>query len=85
MFSLLLGRIHHSPEITSIKRQKSDISKDIQNCLSTNSIFRMAIHNGKYVTTLKNLIIGFQDISLHGKQMGKQWKQCQTLFLRVPK
>ena len=22
--------------------------------------------------------------SLHGKQMGKQWKQCQTLFLRAP-
>ena len=23
--------------------------------------------------------------SLHGKQMGKQWKQCQTLFFWVPK
>ena len=23
--------------------------------------------------------------SLHGKQMGKQWKQCQTLFLQAPK
>ena len=23
--------------------------------------------------------------SLHGKQMGKQWKQCQTLFLGAPK
>ena len=23
--------------------------------------------------------------SLHGKQMGKQWKQCQTLFLGDPK
>ena len=23
--------------------------------------------------------------SLHGKQMGKQWKQCQTLFWGVPK
>ena len=23
--------------------------------------------------------------SLHGKQMGKQWKQCQTLFFRAPK
>ena len=22
--------------------------------------------------------------SLHGKQMGKQWKQCQTLFLGAP-
>ena len=21
------------------------------------------------------------DVSHHGKQMGKQWKQCQTLFL----
>ena len=24
-------------------------------------------------------------VSLHGKQMGKQWKQCQTLFFWVPK
>ena len=23
--------------------------------------------------------------SLYGKQMGKQWKQCQTLFLGAPK
>ena len=23
--------------------------------------------------------------SLHGKQMGKQWKQCQTLFIGAPK
>ena len=23
--------------------------------------------------------------SLHGKLMGKQWKQCQTLFLGAPK
>ena len=23
--------------------------------------------------------------SLHGKQMGKQWKQCQTLFCRASK
>ena len=23
--------------------------------------------------------------SLHGKQMGKQWKQCQTLVWRAPK
>ena len=23
--------------------------------------------------------------SLHGKSMGKQWKQCQTLFLGAPK
>ena len=23
--------------------------------------------------------------SLHGKQMGKQWKQCQTLFLGAAK
>ena len=23
--------------------------------------------------------------SLHGKQMGKQWKQCQTLFFADPK
>ena len=23
--------------------------------------------------------------SFHGKQMGKQWKQCQTLFLGAPK
>ena len=23
--------------------------------------------------------------SLHGKQMGKQWKQCQTLFSWAPK
>ena len=23
--------------------------------------------------------------SLHYKQMGKQWKQCQTLFLGAPK
>ena len=23
--------------------------------------------------------------SLHGKQMGKQWEQCQTLFLGAPK
>ena len=23
--------------------------------------------------------------SLHGKLMGKQWKQCQTLFLWAPK
>ena len=22
---------------------------------------------------------------LHGKQMGKQWKQCQTLFFGAPK
>ena len=22
--------------------------------------------------------------SLHGKQMGKQWKQCQTLFFWAP-
>ena len=24
-------------------------------------------------------------IPLHGKQMGKQWKQCQTLFWGAPK
>ena len=24
-------------------------------------------------------------LSLHGKYMGKQWKQCQTLFLGAPK
>ena len=24
-------------------------------------------------------------LPLHGKQMGKQWKQCQTLFLGAPK
>ena len=23
--------------------------------------------------------------ALHGKQMGKQWKQCQTLFWGAPK
>ena len=23
--------------------------------------------------------------SLHGKWMGKQWKQCQTLFFEAPK
>ena len=23
--------------------------------------------------------------SLHGKKMGKQWKQCQTLFFWAPK
>ena len=23
--------------------------------------------------------------SLHGKQMGKHWKQCQTLLLEAPK
>ena len=23
--------------------------------------------------------------SLHGKWMGKEWKQCQTLFLGIPK
>ena len=23
--------------------------------------------------------------SLHGEEMGKQWKQCQTLFLGTPK
>ena len=23
--------------------------------------------------------------SLHGKEMGKQWKQCQTLFFGAPK
>ena len=23
--------------------------------------------------------------TLHGKQMGKQWKQCQTLFWGAPK
>ena len=23
--------------------------------------------------------------SVHGKQMGKQWKQCQTLFFWAPK
>ena len=23
--------------------------------------------------------------SLHGKQMGKQWKECQTLFFGAPK
>ena len=23
--------------------------------------------------------------SLHGKKMGQQWKQCQTLFFGVPK
>ena len=23
--------------------------------------------------------------SLHGKQMGNQWKQCQTLFFGAPK
>ena len=25
------------------------------------------------------------EINGHGKQMGKQWKQCQTLFLEAPK
>ena len=25
------------------------------------------------------------DPSLHGQQMGKQWKQCQTLFWGAPK
>ena len=25
------------------------------------------------------------DPSLHGKEMGKQWKQCQTLFFGAPK
>ena len=25
------------------------------------------------------------DPSLHGKSMGKQWKQCQTLFFWAPK
>ena len=25
------------------------------------------------------------DPTLHGKQMGKQWKQCQTLFFWAPK
>ena len=25
------------------------------------------------------------DPTLHGKQMGKQWKQCQTLFWGAPK
>ena len=24
-------------------------------------------------------------LTLHGKQMGKQWKQCQTLFWGAPK
>ena len=24
-------------------------------------------------------------LSLHGKQMGKQWKECQTLFFWAPK
>ena len=28
---------------------------------------------------------GIQSPSLHGKQMGKQWKQCQTLFFWAPK
>ena len=29
--------------------------------------------------------MGNKDGKLHGRQMGKQWKQCQTLFLGAPK
>ena len=45
------------------------------------------------VEILKSLRTGEIDVligttmvpSLHGKQMGKQWKQCQTLFFWAPK
>ena len=29
--------------------------------------------------------VQFSRSSLHGKYMGKQWKQCQTLFFGAPK
>ena len=35
--------------------------------------------SGKY--KLKQI----DNTTLHGKQMGKQWKQCQTLFFWAPK
>ena len=33
----------------------------------------------------ENLTLRHLVPSLHGKYMGKQWKQCQTLFLGAPK
>ena len=33
----------------------------------------------------KTKIMASGPISLHGKQMGKQWKQCQTLCFGAPK
>ena len=32
-----------------------------------------------------NKIMGRGTHALHGKSMGKQWKQCQTLFWGAPK
>ena len=34
---------------------------------------------------LSSLVITFLFPSLHGKSMGKQWKQCQPLFFWAPK
>ena len=35
---------------------------------------------------LKSLLMKVKEQSeIHGKLMGKQWKQCQTLFLWAPK
>ena len=39
--------------------------------------------DGETVETVKDFILGVP--SLYGKYMGKQWKQCQTLFLGAPK
>ena len=47
--------------------------------------------DGKTVDTILTLILytkrfhNYKLPSLHGKQMGKQWKQCQTLFLGATK
>ena len=32
-----------------------------------------------------NIMASGPNTSFHGKQMGKQWKQCQTLFFGAPK
>ena len=39
--------------------------------------------DGETVETVKDFILGVP--SLYGKYMGKQWKQCRTLFLGAPK
>ena len=36
-------------------------------------------------STFRKLRLWHPVPSLHGKQMGKQWKQCQTLFWGAPK
>ena len=36
-------------------------------------------------STLRKLRSWHLVLSLHGKQTGKQWKQCQTLFWGAPK